>query len=89
MLRLDPSHPPVWRTDTVLQFGAEPVAVLPDPEPWMLRLLTELERGIPESAFAPVARALGAPDAAAATRLLGRLRAGLAREASACPRVAA
>lgn len=81
MLRLHPSHPPVWRTDTVLQFGAQPVAVLAEPEQWMLRMVSELQRGIPDSAFAPLAQAVGAPDPAAANRLLARLRAALARDA--------
>jgi hypothetical protein len=87
MLRLDPSHPPVWRTDSVLQFGAEPVAVLPDPEPWMLRLVSELERGIPDSAFTPLAQAMGAPDAAAASRLLAQLRGSLAKDPPPRPRI--
>ena len=51
MLRLDPSHPPVWRSAGALQFGAEPVAVLDDPAPWQLRVIRELERGVPDGAF--------------------------------------
>lgn len=80
MLRLDPSHPPVWRSPTVLQFGADPVAVLEDPQPWQLRVLRELERGIPDGAFVPFAQALGAPSADAAARLLARLRRALAAD---------
>ncbi|SFS08039.1 hypothetical protein SAMN04487846_2319 [Microbacterium sp. cf046] len=65
MLRLDPAFPPLWRSATTLQFGADAVAVLDDPEPWQQRLLRELERGIPDAALDPIAIALGAPEAAA------------------------
>lgn len=81
MLRLDNAYPPVWRTDTVLQFGAEPVAILDDPQPWQQRVLRELERGIPDGAFVPFAQAFGAPDAAAATRFLARIRRALTTDA--------
>lgn len=80
MLRLDPSHPPVWRSPTALQFGADPVGRLDDPQPWQLRVLRELERGIPDGAFVPFAQALGAPSAQEATRLLARLRGALASD---------
>lgn len=66
MLRLDPAHPPIWRSATTLQFGADPVAIIRDPAPWQERLLAELERGIPNAALEPVATALGAPAAHAA-----------------------
>lgn len=65
MLRIDPAHPPLWRTATVLQFGAEPVAVVHDPAPWQQRLVRELERGLPDGAVVPFAVALGAPSRAA------------------------
>ena len=87
MLRLDPSYPPVWRTDTALQFGSEPVAILDDPQPWQQRVLRELERGIPDGAFVPFAEALGAPDSAAATRFLSRIRRALTTDAAAPLRV--
>lgn len=77
MLRLDPSHPPVWRSANALQFGADPVAILEDPQPWQLRVLRELDRGIPDGAFVPFAQALGAPSADDAARLLTRLRRAL------------
>jgi hypothetical protein len=82
MLRLDPSYPPVWRTDTALQFGSEPITILDDPQAWQLRVLRELERGIPDGAFVPFAEALGAPDVAAATRFLGRIRRALTTDAA-------
>jgi hypothetical protein len=88
MLRLDPSYPPVWRTDTALQFGSEPVAILDDPEPWQLRVLRELERGVPDGAFVPFAQALGAPDAIAAARFLTRIRRALTTDAADRRRVA-
>ena len=65
MLRIDPAHPPLWRTATTLQFGADPVAVVHDPPPWQQRLVRELERGIPDGAAVPFAVALGAPPRAA------------------------
>lgn len=67
MIRLDPAFPPLWRSATTLQFGADPVAVIDDPEPWQERLIRELERGIPDAALDPIAIALGAPENAAAS----------------------
>lgn len=81
MLRLDPSYPPVWRSATVLQFGAERIAVLDDPPAWQLRLLRELERGIPDGALVPFAQAMGAPDAESATRFLVHIRRALMTDA--------
>jgi hypothetical protein len=66
MLRLDPAYPPLWRSATTLQFGADPIAVVDDPTPWQQRLVHELARGIPDDALEPVAAAFGAPDRAAA-----------------------
>jgi hypothetical protein len=77
MLRIDPAHPPVWRSPTVLQFGAGPVAVIDDPHPWQQRVVRELERGIPDDAFVPLAEAFGAPSAAVAAQLLARIRPAL------------
>lgn len=77
MLRIDPAHPPVWRTASVLQFGADPVALVEDPRPWQLRLVRELENGVPDGAFVSFAQALGAPDGTAATRFLARIRPAL------------
>ncbi len=65
MLRLDPAHPPLWRSANTLQFGADPVAIVDDPSPWQQRLVHELARGIPDDALEPVAAAFGAPDQAA------------------------
>jgi hypothetical protein len=73
MHRLDPAHPPLWRSATTLQFGVDAVAVIRDPQPWQLRLVAELEHGVHEVALDPVALALGAPERAAESfvRLLG------------------
>lgn len=81
LLRLDPAHPPVWRSETVMQFGLEPVAVLDDPAPWQLRVVRELQRGIPDAAFRSFAEAMGAPHGAAAERLRERLHRALMNEA--------
>lgn len=71
MLRIDPAHPPLWRTATTLQFGADPVVVLDDPPAWQQRLVRELERGIPDEAAVPFAVALGASAQAARAFVAG------------------
>lgn len=85
MLRLDPAHPPLWRTPTTLQFGATAVATIHDPEPWQERLLRELERGVPEAALEAVAVAFGAPDDAAA-EFVRNIRRALAARGDDAPR---
>jgi hypothetical protein len=57
MLRLDPAHPPLWRTARCLQFGVADVARLDDPEPWEERLVDQLERGMTEADVAGMLRA--------------------------------
>lgn len=84
MLRLDPAHPPLWRSPTTLQFGTAPVAIVVDPAPWQLRLVRELERGIPPVALEPVAEALGAPAGAAAS-FLKQIAGALERDATPPP----
>ena len=86
MLRLDPAFPPLWRSATSLQFGAEPVVVIDDPSPWQQRLIRELERGIPDAALDPVAQALGAPEDAA-EGFIRRIHRALARPVPPLPRV--
>ncbi len=78
MLRLDPAHPPLWRSATELQFGLEPVVRLRDPAIWQQRLVRELEQGLPREALEPVAHAFGAP-AGGAAALLAQLRPALER----------
>lgn len=76
MPRLDPAHPPLWRTPTILQFGVVPVAILFEPEPWQERLVRALEKGVPDAAVEAVAVSLGAPPGAA-ERLVARLARAL------------
>lgn len=84
MLRLDPAHPPLWRSATTLQFGADAVAIVDDPAPWQQRLVNELVRGIPDDALELVAAAFGAPDSAAGP-FLRRIRRALAPSEPARP----
>lgn len=86
MIRLDPAHPPLWRTPTVLQFGRQSGCVLDDPPLWQLQFIRELEKGVPDSAVASLARSLGAPPGAADT-LLDRLRPVLLDAATRTPQV--
>lgn len=76
MLRLDPAHPPLWRTPTTLQFGADPVAIVIGVEPWQEMLVDRLGDGIPDAALAGVAASVGA-DPEAAARFVQRIRRAL------------
>lgn len=60
MLRLDPAHPPLWRSATCLQFGTADVARLDDPQPWEEQVVAALERGLTEPALVGLARSAGA-----------------------------
>ncbi|KZE91253.1 hypothetical protein AVP41_00792 [Microbacterium sp. TNHR37B] len=60
MLRLDPSHPPLWRTPSDLQFGVDDVARLRDVRPWQERVLAALEGGVPDGRLVGLARSFGA-----------------------------
>lgn len=62
VLRLDPAYPTLWRDADSLQFGVEPVAVVDHLQPWQQKVLTELDRGIPEHALRVLAEALDVPD---------------------------
>ena len=86
MPRIDPAHPPLWRTPTTLQFGHEPLLMLHDPAAWEQRLVRELERGIPDQAVIPFAVALGA-DERAAEEFVARLSDVLAEAAPPPPHV--
>jgi hypothetical protein len=59
-MRIDPAHPPLWRSATSLQFGVDAVAVVADPSAWQQRLVRELEHGLPDGAAVPFAVAAGA-----------------------------
>lgn len=72
LLRLDPAHPPLWRSERALQFGVDGRARIDDPAPWQLRLIHDLQAGIPRHAVAMLAARSGG-DAEAADRLLEAL----------------
>jgi hypothetical protein len=80
MIRLDPAHPPVWRSATCLQFGVDAVVRIDDPASWQERLVKELERGIPDPGYRGLAVALGAT-AAQADAFLETLAPALGRSA--------
>lgn len=84
MLRLNPAHPPLWRSINRLQLGQEAVVVLDDPQPWQQRLLHELGRGIPDSALEPLAEAYGA-EPLQVRDLLTRIRPALEHPPGAPP----
>lgn len=60
MLRIDPAHPPLWRSDRTLQFGVDGALRLDDPTPWQERLVHELDGGLPDHAVELVATSAGA-----------------------------
>lgn len=59
MLRIDPAHPPLWRSATCLQFGIDDAARLEDPEPWEERLVDALTRGVIPAAVHALLRSHG------------------------------
>ena len=81
VLRLDPAYPTLWRGASSLQFGIDPVAVVDDPTPWQQRLITELDRGIPDTALQGLADAFGVPDEEVRDFVAHLERVLLAREA--------
>lgn len=85
MLRIDPAHPPVWRTATRLQFGRDAVVVLDHPKPWQERLVRDLEHGVPEHAYEEIALASGGTSAMAQA-FLKTLRPALLPTAGPLPR---
>lgn len=67
MLRLAPSHPPLWRTESSLQLGSDGGVRIDDVTGWQEQLLEALRDGVPDAMLLPLARSLGAsPDAAEA-----------------------
>ena len=86
MLRLAPSHPPLWRTPTSVQLGIDDERPLTGLQPWQERLLDALVDGIPDGRLVPLARELGAgPDEANA--FLSRIRDALVADAAPVPPV--
>lgn len=65
MLRLAPSHPPLWRTPSTLQFGTDDVARVVDVTPWQERVLGALRDGIADAMLVPLAVGYGASEAEA------------------------
>ncbi len=84
MHRLDPRHPPLWRTATTLQFGTDPVAVVRDPQPWQERLIRALAIGLDDDDLDRAATAWGAPPHAG-RRFLAQLGPALVDSATAPP----
>lgn len=81
MLRLSPSLPVLWRTETSLQLGTDGAVRIDDVAPWQERLLDALGRGIPDAMLLPLARTLGA-DAADAERFAAQIAHALIPEPS-------
>jgi hypothetical protein len=77
MLRLADSHPPLWRTPSSVQLGADDRRPLEGLSLWQERLLDELLVGIPDARFGPLAKELGASERDAAD-FLDRIGAALA-----------
>lgn len=77
MLRLAPSHPLLWRTDSSVQLGDERAVRLDDVTAWQEQLLDALREGIPDAMLLPLARAYGASEDDA-ERFVARIGAALA-----------
>ena len=60
MLRLAPSRPPLWRTESSVQLGADGAVVVDEITPWQEGLLDALAGGIPDAMLGPLAATLGA-----------------------------
>lgn len=77
MLRLAPSHPPLWRTASSMQLGPDGAVRLDDVAPWQEQLLDALTEGIPDAMLLPLARTFGA-SAEAAERFVAGIGGALA-----------
>ncbi|RZI90650.1 MAG: hypothetical protein EOO67_10920, partial [Microbacterium sp.] len=82
MLRLAPSHPPLWRTPSTLQFGTDDVARIDVVSPWQERVLHALDTGIADEMLVPLARTFGA-DEHEALRFAALIRPALASDGAA------
>lgn len=80
MLRLDPAFPALWRTPDLMQFGVSATVSLTAPSTWQERMVAELERGLTDAAWTPLACAFGASEDEAAA-LLEELRPVLQHDA--------
>lgn len=86
MLRLAPSHLPLWRTATSVQFGADPVAQVEGVTLWQERLIDALQTGVPDAMVIRLATGLGA-SVADAERFLELIRPALTTHAESGPDV--
>lgn len=86
MLRIDPGHPPLWRSPDCLQFGRDGSVRIDEPSLWQLRLIRELEKGIAPIALTSLARSLGVVDHEAAA-FVELIRPVLARAEARAQRV--
>ena len=86
MLRLAPSHVPLWRTPTSVQFGADAVARIDDVTPWQERLIDALQSGVPDAMVGRLAAGLGAAPRDV-ERFLDDIRPALISRAEAGPDV--
>lgn len=71
MLRLAPSQPPLWRTTSSVQLGAEGAVRIDDITGWQELLLDALREGVPDAMVMPMARSMGAPAAQAEAFVAG------------------
>lgn len=83
---VDPVYPPVWRSDTALQFGAAGRLVLRDLRPWQLSLIARLQEGMTDRELDRFPIAVGVP-AATVRAFVARLRPVLASPGPAAPEV--
>lgn len=86
MLRLDPAHPPLWRSEDCVQFGVDARARVEAPAAWQERWLTALESGAAPADLVALSRADGIDDARA-QRFLDQLDPVLLRSTQRAPRV--
>lgn len=59
MYRIDPAHPPLWRSPVDVQFGADARLVLLSPPDWQLRAIADLVTGIGEGSLGYTAHRAG------------------------------
>ncbi len=82
MLRLAPSHPPLWRTPSSLQLGTDDVARIDNVAPWQERVLHALGGGVADAVLVPLARTYGAEEQEA-RRFAALIRPALTSECDA------
>lgn len=88
MLRLAPSHPPLWRSPSSLQLGTDGAVRVDGVTGWQERLLDALRDGVPDAMLPPLARSLGAT-AAQAQAFLAQIGAALDHPVASAARIQA